>query len=314
MNGFLIRRMMQMVLALLGVSIVVFALIHLVPGDPVRVALGTRFNQELYDALRERAGLDRPLIEQYFTWLGNAVTGDLGVSFRNGQPVTTLILERLPATITLAGAALFIALIVALPAGIISAVRSGSALDYTVSAASQVGISMPDFWAGVMYILLFSLTLGWLPSSGYTPFSDGVVEWARHLMLPALTIGLISGSIITRFVRSAVLEALYQDYVLTARAKGLTERQIVRRHVLPNAWIPIVTVVGLQLGFLLGGVVVVELIFAWPGLGRLALLAVKDRDYTVLQGAVLYIAFMFLFVNLAVDIIYARLDPRVRVS
>lgn len=314
MSGFLIRRILQMLLALLGVSIVVFALMHLVPGDPVRVALGTRFDQELYDALRERVGLDKPLIEQYLSWLGNAVTGDLGVSFRNGQPVTTLILERLPATITLALAALFIALIVALPAGIISAVRSGSGLDYTVTAASQVGISMPDFWAGVMYILLFSLTLGWLPSSGFTPFGDGPVEWARHLVLPALTIGLISGSIITRFVRSAVLEALNQDYVLTARAKGLTEWQIVRRHVLPNAWIPIVTVVGLQLGFLLGGVVVVEVIFAWPGLGRLALTAVKDRDFTVLQGAVLYIAFMFLAINLVVDIIYARLDPRVRVS
>ena len=303
-----------MLLALLGVSIVVFALIHLVPGDPVRVALGTRFDQDLYDALRERAGLDRPLIEQYFTWLGNAITGDLGVSFRNGQPVTTLILERLPATITLALAALFVALVVALPAGIISAIRSGSTLDYTVSAASQVGISMPDFWAGVMYILLFSLTLSWLPSSGFVPFGDGAVEWLRHLVLPALTIGLISGSIITRFVRSAVLEAMNQDYVLTARSKGLTEWQIVRRHVLPNAWIPIVTVVGLQLGFLLGGVVVVELIFAWPGLGRLALLAVKDRDFTVLQGAVLYIAFIFLAINLIVDIIYARLDPRVRVS
>jgi peptide/nickel transport system permease protein len=314
MSGFLIRRVLQMLLALLGVSIVVFALIHLVPGDPVRVALGTRFDQELYDALRERAGLDRPLIEQYFTWLGNAITGDLGVSFRNGQPVTTLIMERLPATITLALAALFVALVVALPAGIISAIRSGSSLDYTVSAASQVGISMPDFWAGVMYILLFSLTLSWLPSSGFVPFGDSPVEWLRHLILPALTIGLISGSIITRFVRSAVLEAMNQDYVLTARAKGLTEWQIVRRHVLPNAWIPIVTIIGLQLGFLLGGVVVVELIFAWPGLGRLALIAVKDRDFTVLQGAVLYIAFMFLAINLIVDIIYARLDPRVRVS
>ncbi len=314
MTGFLIRRMMQMALALLGVSIVVFALMHLVPGDPVRVALGTRFDQDLYDALTKRVGLDKPLIEQYFSWLANAITGDLGVSFRNGQPVTTLILERLPATVTLALAALLIALVVALPAGIISAVRSGTPLDYTVSAASQVGISMPDFWAGVMYILLFALTLGWLPSSGYTPFSNSAWEWARHLVLPALTIGLISGSIITRFVRSAVLEALNQDYVLTARAKGLSEWQIVRRHVLPNAWIPIVTIVGLQLGFLLGGVVVTEVIFAWPGLGRLALTAVKDRDFTVLQGAVLYIAFMFLTINLVVDIIYARLDPRVRVS
>ncbi len=174
---------------------------------------------------------------------------------------------------------------------------------------------MPDFWAGVMYILLFSLTLGLLPSSGYTPFRRVPSTWLSHLMLPALTVGLISGSIITRFVRSAVLEALEPGLRAhsTSQGSSLNGRSCVR-HVLPNAWIPIVTVVGLQLGFLLGGVVVVELIFAWPGLGRLALLAVKDRDYTVLQGAVLYIAFMFLFVNLAVDIIYARLDPRVRVS
>ncbi len=314
MAGYLVRRVLQMILALLGVSIVVFALIHLVPGDPVRVALGTRFDQDLYDMLRERAGLDRPIVEQYFSWLANALTGDLGLSFRNSQPVTTLVLQRLPATITLAVAALAVALVVALPAGIISAVRSGSPLDYGVSAASQVGISMPDFWAGVMYILLFSLTLSWLPSSGYVSFFDSPIDWLRHLILPAVTIGLISGSIITRFVRSAVLEALNQDYVRTARAKGLSEWQVVRRHVLPNAWIPIVTVIGLQLGFLMGGVVVVEVIFAWPGLGRLALTAVKDRDYTLLQGAVLYIAFMFLTINLIVDLVYARLDPRVRVS
>lgn len=314
MRRFLVRRLLQMLLALLGVSVVVFALMHIVPGDPVRVALGTRFDEELYNTLRERMGLDRPLVEQYVSWLGGALTGDLGVSFRNGQPVTTLILGRLPGTITLAFAALFIALLVALPAGIISAVRSGSALDYAVSTASQVGISLPDFWAGVMYILLFSLALGWLPSSGFTPIGESFVGWLRHLILPALTVGLISGSIITRFVRSAVLEALNQDYVLTGRAKGLSEWQIVRRHVLPNAWIPIVTVVGLQLGFLLGGVVVTEVIFAWPGLGRLALTAVKDRDFTVLQGAVLYIAFMFLAINLIVDAIYAMLDPRVRVS
>lgn len=314
MRGFLIRRFLQMLLALLGVSIVVFALVQIVPGDPVRVALGTRFDQQLYDSLRERMGLDRPIIEQYFSWLGGALTGDLGVSFRNGEPVTQLIIERLPATITLAFAALAFALIVALPAGIISAVRTGTVLDYAVSAASQVGISLPDFWAGVMYILLFSLSLGWLPSSGFSPIGDGLWEWARHLVLPALAVGLISGSIITRFVRSAVLEALNQDYVRTARAKGLSEWQIVRRHVLPNAWIPIVTVVGLQLGFLLGGVVVTEVIFAWPGLGRLALTAVKDRDFTVLQGSVLYIAFMFLIINLIVDVIYAWLDPRVRYS
>ena len=312
MTGFVLRRIGQMAIALFGVSIVVFALIHFVPGDPVRIALGTRFDPEIYATLRERAGLNEPILIQYWNWLFAAIRGDLGVSFRSGQPVTAIVLQRLPATITLAGAALAIALLVSLPLGILSALRSGSRLDYVATTASQIGVSVPDFWAGIMYILLFSLTLSWLPPSGYSPFSQDPLGWLSHLLLPAMTVGLISGSILFRFVRSAVLEALNQDYVRTARAKGLSQLAVVRDHVLPNAWIPIVTVVGLQLGFLLGGVVVVELIFAWPGLGRLALLAVEDRDFTVLQGTVLYIAFIFLIINLLVDIIYGWLNPRIR--
>lgn len=312
MTAYVVRRLLQMVLALLGVSVIVFALIHLVPGDPVRIALGTRFDPDIYEALTKRAGLDRPVVVQYFAWLGAALRGDLGVSFRSGQPVAGLLLERLPATITLAFAALFVALVVSIPLGILSAIRSGSKMDYAASAVSQVAVSVPDFWAGIMYILLFSLVLGWLPPSGYVSFFESPTEWLRHLALPALTIGLISGSIIFRFVRSAVLEALHQPYVRTARAKGLTERAVILRHVLPNAWIPIVTVIGLQLGFLLSGVIVVEVIFAWPGLGRLALLSVQDRDFTVLQGAVLLIAFIFLSINLIVDLLYGYLDPRVR--
>jgi len=311
-TGYVLRRLIQVAIALIGVSIAVFAVVHLVPGDPIRIALGTRFDPDVYQALYERAGFDQPIPVQYVSWLGGALTGDLGVSFRTGTSVTALVLERLPATLTLAGAALFIALLISIPVGIVSAVRSGSKLDYFTTAASQVGVSVPDFWAGIMYILLFSLMLGWLPSSGYASLLDNPVEWLRHLVLPALTVGLISGSILTRFVRSAVLEALNQDYVRTAYAKGLPERRVIFEHVLPNAWIPIVTVVGLQLGFLLGGVVVVEVIFAWPGLGRLALTAVEGRDYPVLQGAVLYIAFTFLIVNLVVDILYAYLDPRVK--
>lgn len=312
MTGYVLRRLIQVAIALIGVSIAVFALVHLVPGDPIRIALGTRFDPDVYQALYERAGFDQPIPIQYLSWLGGALTGDLGVSFRTGTSVTALVVERLPATLTLAGAALFIALLISIPVGIVSAVRSGSKLDYITTAASQVGVSVPDFWAGIMYILLFSLLLSWLPSSGYASLLDNPVEWLRHLALPALTVGLISGSILTRFVRSAVLEALNQDYVRTAYAKGLPERRVIFEHVLPNAWIPIVTVVGLQLGFLLGGVVVVEVIFAWPGLGRLALTAVEGRDYPVLQGAVLYIAFTFLIVNLVVDILYAYLDPRVK--
>lgn len=312
MTGFVLRRIGQMVVALFGVSIVVFALIHFVPGDPVRIALGTRFDPEIYAALVERAGLNDPILVQYWNWLVAAIQGDLGVSFRSGQPVSDIVLQRLPATITLAGAALFIALAVSLPLGILSALRSGSKLDYLATTASQVGVSVPDFWAGIMYILLFSLTLSWLPPSGYTPLSQDLWGWLSHLILPAFTVGLISGSILFRFVRSAVLEALNQDYVRTARAKGLSRTAVIRDHVLPNSWIPIVTVTGLQLGFILGGVVVVEVIFAWPGLGRLALLAVQDRDFTVLQGTVLYIAFVFLVINLLVDIIYGWLDPRIR--
>ncbi|GIU93195.1 MAG: peptide ABC transporter permease [Acidimicrobiia bacterium] len=312
MTRYLLRRGGQTLLALLGVSVVVFALIHLVPGDPVRIALGTRFDPETYEALRRRMGLDRPLTVQYLSWLADAVRGDLGVSFRTGRPVTELLLERLPATFTLAAAALTVALVVAVPLGILAALRHGSLVDYVATVASQIGISIPDFWSGIMYILLFSLTLGWLPPSGYVSFAEDPWGWLSHLILPACTVGLVSGSILFRFVRSAVLEAMNRDYVRTAFAKGLSRWQVTVGHVLPNAWIPIVTVVGLQLGFLLGGVVVVEVIFAWPGLGRLALLAVQDRDFTVLQGTVLYLAATFLLVNLLVDLLYARLDPRVR--
>lgn len=312
MTGFIVRRFGQMLLALLGVSIVVFALIHLVPGDPVRIALGTRYDPDIHAALVERAGLDRPLPIQYASWLGSALMGDLGVSFRSGQPVTGMVLERLPATLTLAGAALVVAVGVGIPLGVISAVRSGSKLDYAATAASQVGVSVPDFWAGIMYILLFSLILGWLPPSGYVSPLEDFWGWLSHLILPALSVGLVSASIVFRFVRSAVLEALNQDYTRTARAKGLSRKRVLWDHVLPNAWIPIVTIIGLQLGFLLGGVVVVEILFAWPGIGRLAFVAVGDRDYTVLQGTVLYIAFMFLMINLIVDILYGWLDPRIR--
>jgi peptide/nickel transport system permease protein len=312
LTGYVVRRIAQAVLVMLGVSVIVFLLVHLVPGDPIRRSLGTRFDPDVYQALYQRAGFDKPLLQQYVSWLGNAVQGDLGVSFRSGRPVTELVTERLPATAWLAATALGVALLIALPAGILSAVRSGSKLDYAVTALSQVGVSIPDFWSGIMLILVFSLFLGWLPPSGYVSPLESPVEFLRHITLPAVTVGIISGSILTRFVRSAMLDALHQDYTRTARSKGLTERTIVNRHVLKNALVPIVTVVGLQLAFLLGGVVVVEVIFAWPGLGRLAFDAVQRRDYPVLQGAVLLFSLTFLVVNLVVDLLYAYLDPRIR--
>ena len=311
MAYYLLRRGLQTLLVLLGVSIVVFSLVHLVPGDPIRVSLGTRFDPETYQALRERAGFDQPLPVQYVDYIGSAITGDLGVSFRSGQPVTAILTERLPATLTLTLAAMVVALLIAVPLGIISAIRQGSKLDYGATMVSQVGVSVPDFWMGILLILLFAGTLGWFPPSGYVSPLENPIEWLHHVTLPAVTIGLVSGSILTRFVRSAVLESLSQDYTRTARAKGLSERDVVRRHVLRNAWVPIVTVTGVQLASLLGGVIVVEVIFGWPGLGRLTLDAVQSRDYPVMQGAVLLFAALFLLVNFVVDLLYAVLDPRI---
>ncbi|KWV30713.1 MULTISPECIES: ABC transporter permease [Micromonospora] len=312
MGRFVLRRLLQSVVVLLGVTLVVFLLLQLVPGDPVRVSLGTRFDQQTYDALRERSGLDRPLVVQYLSYVGHALTGDLGVSFRSGQPVTTIVLERLPATGSLAVTAVLLALLVAFPLGVLSAVRSGSFVDHAARVFSQFGVSVPDFWTGIMGILLFAGVLGWLPPSGYVALTDDPAGWASHVALPAAAVGLVTASILTRFIRSSVLEVLAEDYVRTAEAKGLRRRVVVVRHVLRNALIPVVTVVGVQLASLVGGVIVIEVLFAWPGIGRLTYDAVQARDYPVLQGAVLFVATLFLLTNLLVDVLYARLDPRIR--
>ncbi|WP_344690161.1 ABC transporter permease [Blastococcus jejuensis] len=312
MTGYLLRRTGQSLVVLAGVSVLVFSLIHLVDGDPIRLALGTRFSQETYDALRERSGLDLPLVQQFFSWAGHALTGDLGVSFRSGEPVTALVGERLPATLTLAFAAILVALLIAVPLGTISALRPRSVIDRLATVISQFGISVPDFWMAIVLILVFAGTLGWLPSGGYVPLTEDPGEWFRRLVLPAITTGVVSGSVITRFVRSSVLEALGADHVRTAQAKGLPARQVFTWHVLRNALLPLVTVTGVQLAYLLSGVVVVEIVFSWPGLGQLALQSVQDRDYPVLQGAVLLFAIVFLVINLLVDLLYSRIDPRIR--
>ncbi|MFI7332513.1 ABC transporter permease [Micromonospora aurantiaca (nom. illeg.)] len=314
MARFVLRRVLQSAVVLLGVTLVVFLLLQLVPGDPVRVALGTRFDPQTYEALRERAGLDQPLPVQYASYLGHALTGDLGVSFRTGQPVSQIVLERLPATLSLAVTAVVFALLVAFPLGIVAAVRSGSAVDHAARVFSQFGVSVPDFWMGIMGILLFAGVLGWLPPSGYVALTEDPGRWATHVALPAVTVGLVTASILTRFIRSSVLEVLSADYVRTAEAKGLRNRVVIVRHVLRNALIPVVTVVAVQLASLLGGVIVIEVLFAWPGIGRLTFDAVQARDYPVLQGAVLLVAALFLLVNLLVDILYARLDPRITVK
>ncbi len=312
MTGYLLRRAGQSVVVLAGVSVIVFALVHLVPGDPVRLALGTRFDQDTYDALLARSGLDQPLVQQFFGWLGRAVTGDLGVSFRSGDPVTLLILERLPATVTLAFASLVVALLIAVPLGTVSALRPRTLVDRAATVFSQFGISVPEFWMAIVLILVFAGTLGWLPSGGYVPLTEDPGGWLQRLVMPAVVTGVVSGSVLTRFVRSSMLEALGADHVRTAEAKGLPRRQVLSWHVLRNALLPLVTVTGVQLAYLLSGVVVVEIVFSWPGLGQLALQSVQARDYPVLQGAILLFAVVFLLINLVVDLLYTSIDPRIR--
>ncbi|MGO2140947.1 MAG: ABC transporter permease [Leucobacter sp.] len=311
---FLGKRLLHTVVVLLGVLVLVFTLIHLVPGDPVRIALGTRYTQESYDALRAASGLDRPLIEQFFAYVGHALTGDLGVSFRNGQPVTEILLERLPATLSLAGVGMLIALLISIPAGTFSALKEGTVGDGIVRVFSQFGVSIPDFWMGMLLITLFSTILGWLPPSGYVAFGEDPGEWLRRVFTPALTVGLVAGSIMTRYVRGAVLEVAEAAYVRTARSKGLRPAVVTGVHIARNAFIPILTITGIQLATMLGGVLVVEVVFAWPGLGRLVYDSVASRDYPVVQGAVLLIAIAFLLVNLVVDALYALIDPRIRLS
>lgn len=313
MLRYVLQRLLQSAIVLFGVTVVVFLLLQLVPGDPVRLALGTRYDQATYDALRARSGLDQPLVVQYVQYLSHAVTGDLGVSFRTGQPVTTTVLDRLPATLSLAVTALVLALLVAFPLGVLSGIRRGSIVDHAARVFSQFGVSVPDFWMGIMGILLFTGVLGWLPPAGYVSLTEDPAGWATHVILPAATVGLVTASILTRFIRSAVLEVLAEDYIRTAEGKGLRRRVIVTRHVLRNAMIPVVTVIAVQLASLLGGVIVVEVLFAWPGLGRLTYDAVEARDYPILQGAVLFVAALFLLVNLLVDLLYARLDPRISI-
>ncbi|MDT5078197.1 MAG: peptide/nickel transport system permease protein [Mycobacterium sp.] len=314
LTRFLARRVGYSLVVLIGVLVVVFALVHLVPGDPVRIALGTRYNPQAYDALRSASGLDRPIVAQFFGYVASAARGDLGVSFRNGDPVAQILIERLPATASLALVGIVIALLIALPAGIWSALREGRVSDVIVRVTSQFGVSIPDFWMGILLIALFATTLGWLPTSGYRPLFSDPAGWLSHIVLPGLTVGLVAGAILTRYVRSAVLDVAAMGYVRTARSKGLSPAVVTFRHTVRNALVPILTITGIQLATILGGVIVVEVVFAWPGLGRLVYNAVAARDYPVIQGAVLLIAVLFLLINLIVDLLYAVIDPRIRLS
>ena len=306
MLRYLIRRLLLTIPVLLGVATLVFALIHFIPGDPAQAILGEGATQEEVAQLRARLGLDRPLLVQYGAFLKGVAHGDLGVSLRNGQPVTGQILERMPATAQLALASMAVAVLVALPLGIIAAVWKGTWIDHAAMTLSLVGISIPNFWLGPLMAIVFSVQLGWLPVGGRGTLA--------HLVLPSITLGAALAAILARMTRASLLEELGEPYVLAARAKGVSRARAVLHHAFRNSLIPIVTILGLQFGVVLTGAVITETIFAWPGIGRLLIQSIGFRDYPTVQGCVLLIAVTYVGVNLITDLTYGFLDPRIRVD
>ena len=304
MRSYLFRRLLLALPVVWGVVTLVFLLIHLIPGDPVEIMLGESALPADREALREGLGLDRPMLEQYGLFLWGLCRGDLGASLQQRRPVSALIREHYPATLELTVAALLVSLLIALPAGILSAIRQYSFLDHSTMFLALLAVSMPNFWLGPLLIWTVSIQLGWLPVSG----RGGMA----HLVLPALTLGASMAAIVARMTRSSVLEVLREDYVMTARAKGLPESRVILKHVLRNAMLPVLTVVGLQFGGLLAGSIITETIFSWPGLGTLMVQAIQTRDYPVVQGCVLVIALSYVLVNLLTDILYGIIDPRIR--
>ncbi len=311
---FLSRRLLMTIPTLFGVALIVFLLMRAIPGDVVTqlIGVGEDVSPERMDELRRIFGLDLPVHVQFWQWLTAALQGDLGSSLRTGRSIATDLMLRFPATLQLSAMSLGIALMLALPIGIVAARYRGRWPDYLGSAFVLIGLSVPGFFLGILLILLFSLRLGWLPPAGFVPLFEDPLESTRRMLLPSLSLGLILAAATTRIMRSAMLEVMERDFVRTARAKGLAERVVTMRHALRNALIPVVTVVGLQFGSLLGGTVIIGQVFSIPGVGRFALEGINLRDYPVVQGAVLLISAAFVFVNLLVDVLYALIDPRVR--
>ncbi len=312
MGVYIIRRVLGLIPVLILVAVVSFLLIHIIPGDPAAVMLGTDATPQEVEKLREDLGLNEPLHVQFYRWISRVLRGDLGDSFFMGRPVTVALLERLPATILLAVAALFFAVLIGVPAGIIAAVKQNSITDQLVMIIALIGVSLPSFWIGLNLILIFSVNLRWLPSGGYVPLTENFIDGLRCLLMPAFALGFMQAALIARMTRSSMLEVLRQDYIRTARSKGLAEQVVVGLHALKNAMIPILTVIGTAFGVLLGGAVIVETVFAYPGIGRLVVAAVQRRDYPVIQGALLLISSIYVLVNLLVDILYTLIDPRIK--
>ncbi len=312
MKEYILRRLMLLIPTVLGVSIIVFLLMHFIPGDPVALLLGDYYTEETAAAIRAKHGLDKPLVSQYFIWLGRLFVGDWGNSIIANRPIFEDLMRRLPITFELIILSMGFALLIAIPAGVIAALRPYSWRDYSAMTTALVGVSVPEFFMGILLILFFSLLWGILPAVGYVPFSESPWSNIKHMILPAVTLGLARAALLTRLVRASMMEVIRLDYVTTARAKGVRERAVVLKHALKNALIPTVTVLGLQVGFLIGGAIVVETVFSVPGVGSFGISAISLRDYPQVQAFVLLFALGFVLVNLIVDILYAFLDPRIK--
>ena len=312
MTKYFIKRIFQVIPVLFLCSIIIFSLIRLIPGNPALILAGPDALPEQIESLTVELGLDKPIVVQYFIWIKNVLSGDFGNSIINGYPVFKLIKIKLIATLELATSGLIVSLLISFPLGILSAIKRNSIIEKFTTIFVALGQAIPTFWLGILLVIVFSIQLRWLPPSGRIEFSQNPVIAFKLILLPALTLGVYTASVLTRFLKTSVLEILNSDYVVTARAKGLSEWTIVIVHVIKNAMIPFITVLGLQFGAFLGGSVVTESIFDWPGLGRLMLQAIQTRDYPVLQGTILVVVFFFVMVNLLIDLLYSLLDPKIR--
>lgn len=311
---YLLRRLLLAIPVILLVTIMVFSLMHLIPGDPATVILGQEATPEAVAAMRAQLGLDRPIVIQYLTWLWGVLHGDLGRSLVDHTPVAKLILQRLPATLELTVGTFVIALLIALPAGIFSAARRGTWIDYLSSGFALGGMSIPHFWLGMMFIVLFAVKLGWLPASGYVPFTQDPVTNMMAMIMPMVATGLREAAVLMRMVRSSLLEVLDADYVRTAYSKGLKEKTVILDHALKNAFVPVLTSSGLMIAGLLGGLVITESIFSIPGYGKLIVDSIFTRDFVTVQGAILVSALLVVLVNLIVDLLYTVIDPRIKLG
>jgi peptide/nickel transport system permease protein len=314
MGRYVLRRLLATIPVLLLVSLLTFALLWLVPGDPASMFLDTSATQEALERVRRELGLDKPFLARMGEWYWRVLQGDLGTSLLLNRGVTEAILERLPVTLSLTAIAFVFAVLIGVAAGVLAAVRHGRAADQGLMTLALLGLSIPEFWFGLVLIWLLAVTLQWFPAGDYVAFVQSPMLWAWHLALPSFTLACVQMGFVARMTRSSMLEVLGQDYVRTARAKGLPEPYVVLRHGLTNAMVPIVTVMGIMVGALLGGAVVTEQVFSLPGLGRLIIGAVLSRDFPVIQGGLLFLAVIYLVVNLVVDLLYAALDPRVRLE